>query len=421
MKTDIRQAPSRIKRFWKTLGPGLVTGASDDDPSGIATYSQAGAQFGLMLLWTAAFTYPMMVVVQEMCARIGIVTKQGLTATIKQHYPRPMLWLIIALSFPAITLNIGADIAGMGAVGNLLIPQVPSWIFSVVSTAVLMYTIISFSYRRIASVLKWLCLTLLSYILIPFLVDTDWALVLQKAVVPSIQFDRAFLLVLVGILGTTISPYLFFWQTSMEVEEGAGRNLVVDKVVITEMNTDVRGGMFFTTVVFFFIILTSGTVLHSAGILNITTVEDAAKSLRPLAGEMSYALFAIGVIGTGFLAIPVLAGALSYMVAETFGWKEGLNKKFTQAPGFYLTMIASLIIGLMIDVTNVSPITALIYTAVLYGVTAPVLIALVMHVCNRRSIMGAFTNSLTTNVMGAITLIVMIAAAILFIGLWVME
>lgn len=409
---------SRIKSFWKNIGPGLVTGSSDDDPSGIATYSAAGAQFGLQLLWTALFTYPLMVVIQEMCARIGIVTRHGLTATIKRHYPRPVLWVIVGLSFPAIVLNIGADIAGMGAVGNLVFPSVPSSVFSIAFTAILMYSIIAWPYRKIASVLKWLCLSLLAYLVIPFLVDTDWWLVAKSAVLPSITFDRAYFMILVGILGTTISPYLFFWQTSMEVEEGKAKNIIVDKAVITSMNIDVRGGMFYTTLVFFFIILTSGTVLHNAGVTSIVTVEDAAKSLQPLAGSMAYALFAIGVIGTGFIAIPVLAGALSYMISETFGWKEGLNKKFQRAPGFYLTMVVSLCIGLAIDLTDVSPITALIYTAVLYGVTVPVLIGLVVHICNRTDIMGEYTNKTMSNVIGIATLVIMSAAAILMFVYW---
>lgn len=404
--------------FWKNLGPGLVTGASDDDPSGIATYSAAGAQFGLQLLWTAIFTYPLMVVIQEMCARIGIVTRHGLAATIKRHYPRPVLWLIVGLSFPAIALNIGADIAGMGAVGHLVFPSIHSSVFSIGFTAILMYSIIAWPYRRIASVLKWLCISLLSYLVIPFLVDTDWWQVAKSAVLPTIVFDKSFFMILVGILGTTISPYLFFWQTSMEVEEGATKNIVVDKAVISNMTLDVRSGMFFTTLVFFFIVLTAGTVLHNGGVTEIVTVEDAAKSLQPLAGDMAYALFAIGVIGTGLIAIPVLAGSLSYMISEAFGWKEGLNKKFQRAPGFYLTMIVSLCIGLAIDLTDVSPITALIYTAILYGVTAPVLIGLVLHICNRTDIMGEYTNKTLSNVVGVATLVIMSAAAVVMFVYW---
>ena len=208
---------NRIQKFWKNLGPGLVTGASDDDPSGIATYSQAGAMFGLKLLWTAVITYPMMVAVQEMCARIGLVTKQGLTGTIKKYYPKYILYLILLLSFPSITLNIGADIAGMGAVANLLVPEIPSFIFSIVFTGILMYSIVFWNYRKISNVLKWLCLTLFSYILIPFISHTDWLEVIKNTLIPSFENSKVYYLTLVGILGTTISPYLFFWQASMEV------------------------------------------------------------------------------------------------------------------------------------------------------------------------------------------------------------
>lgn len=404
-----------FKRFWKNLGPGLVTGASDDDPSGIATYSQAGAKYGLQLLWTAVFTYPLMVSIQEMCARIGIVTKQGLTGTIKKYYPKYLLYIILVISFPSIILNIGADIAGMGAVGNLLLPKIPAFLFSIVFTVLLMYSIIFWSYNKIASVLKWLCITLFSYILIPFLIRTNWLLVFQNTFIPKFINDKDYLIMLVGILGTTISPYLFFWQASMEVEEAQAKHLMVDKKVVTNMEDDVKGGMFFTTIVFFFIILTTGSVLFNAGIHNINTVEEAAKALQPLAGDFAYALFALGVLGTGFLAIPVLAGSLSYMMAETFGWQEGLNKKFHQAPGFYITMVISLIIGLLIHFTGISPIQALIYTAVLYGITAPVLIGIILHICNQKKIMGKFTNNKWSNIFGVITFLLMTVSAILLL------
>ena len=397
----------KFKNFLKNLGPGLVTGASDDDPSGIATYSQAGAKYGLQLLWTAILTYPLMVSIQEMCARIGIVTKKGLTGTIKKYYPKYLLYIILAISFPSIVLNIGADIAGMGAVGNLLMPKIPAFLFSIAFTVMLMYSIIFWSYNKIASILKWLCITLFSYILIPFFIHTDWLLVFKNAVLPKFINDKDYYIMLVGILGTTISPYLFFWQASMEVEEAQAKHLMVDKKVITNMKEDVKGGMFFTTIVFFFIILTTGSVLFNAGIHHIDTVEEAAKALQPIAGDFAYLLFALGVLGTGFLAIPVLAGSLSYMMAETFGWQEGLNKKFHEAPGFYITMVISLIIGLMIHFIGISPIQALIYTAVLYGITAPVLIALILHICNQKKIMGEFTNNKWSNIFGVITFVEM--------------
>lgn len=402
----------RMKRMWKALGPGLITGASDDDPSGIATYSQAGAKFGSRLLWTALYTYPLMVAIQEMCARIGIVTNMGLTGTIKKHYSRKLLYVIIFISFPSITLNIGADIAAMGAVGNMLLPQVPSMVFSIAFTLLLMYLIVVWPYRRIATILKWLCIALFSYIVIPFLADTDWKDALYDSAVPRFVFSRDFFISLVGILGTTISPYLFFWQTSMEVEEMQQRKkIMVDKRIINSMQTDIEGGMLFTNIVFFFIILSTGTVLYKAGIFEVETVEEAAMALKPLAGNLAYTLFALGVIGTGLLAVPVLAGSLSYMIAETFNWEEGLDKKFHEARGFYLTMIVSLVIGLAVLFSGVSPVRALVYTAVLYGLTAPVMITMILMICNNRQIMGKYTNGFLSNFFGGITLLLMTAAA----------
>ncbi len=405
----------KIRKFWRSLGPGLVTGASDDDPSGIATYSQAGAKFGTALLWTAIVSYPLMVSIQEMCARIGLVTGHGLTGTIKRHYSKWVLYLILLVSFPSITLNIGADIAGMGAVGNLIVPGIPAFIFSITFTALLMYSIIFWSYRKISTILKWLCIVLFSYAIIPFLTQTDWVAVLKGTFVPKFESNAEYFIALVGILGTTISPYLFFWQTSMEVEEVHQRHLVVDKKIVNLMQRDVEGGMFLTNIVFYFIILTTGTVLYNAGIHNVETVEQAALALKPLAGNLAYALFAIGVVGTGFLAVPVLSGALSYMIAETFDWEEGLDKRFQDAKGFYFTMIISLTLGLLMHYIGISPIKALIYTAVLYGITAPVLIALILHICNNKSIMKCYTNRFWSNLFGGLTFLLMSAAALLLI------
>ena len=409
--TRKKRISGKIRQFWKTLGPGLVTGASDDDPSGIATYSQAGAQFGSKLLWTAIATYPLIVAVQEMCARIGLVTRHGLTGVIRRHYPKPVLYFIILLSFPSITLNIGADIAGMGAVANLLVPQVPSFIFSIVFTVLLTYAIIFWKYKRIAMILKWLCIALFSYILIPFLTHTQWVAALKNTVVPNIELNQDYFMALVGILGTTISPYLFFWQASMEVEEIHHRRLMVDKRILSEMETDVKGGLLLTNIVFYFIILTTGSVLFNSGIHHIDTVEEAAQALKPLAGKGAYLLFSVGVIGTGALAIPVLAGSLSYMMAETFRWKEGLDKTFSQAKGFYITIIVSLLVGLLVQFSGISPVRALIYTAVLYGIVAPFLIAIILHICNNEKIMGQYRNSRWANMAGVTALVVMTASA----------
>ena len=404
----------KIRRFFRILGPGVITGASDDDPSGITTYSQAGAQFGLTTLWTALLSFPLMAAVQGMCARIGIVTSQGLTVTLKQHYPKPLLYVMLLVSFPAITLNIGADIQGMGAVAHMIIPQLPVWIYCVVITVVLMFVIIKYPYQKIAAILKWLCLSLILYVLIPFMVKQDWISVLKHTFIPTIQFNAAFFSIIVAILGTTISPYLFFWQATMEAEDIAHleRKLIVNKRVLGNMKTDVNVGMFLSNVVMFFIILTTGSVLFNAGIKQIDTVDQAAKALEPLAGKLTYLIFAIGVIGTGLLAIPVLAGSQSYMLAETFGWKAGLDKKFPEAKLFYISIIISLLVGLSLDFMGISPIKALLYTAIAYGLTAPLMIAIVLHIGNNKKIMKENTNSLVSNILGFITLLAMSAAAV---------
>ena len=402
----------KVLKFVGILGPGLVTGASDDDPAGIATYSQAGAQFGLSTLWTALITFPLMASIQEMCARIGMVTSQGLTGTLKHNYPKSVLYLMVFFSFPAIILNISADIAAMGAVANLIFPAVHPIYFSVTFTAILLFFIIYLPYQKFASVLKYLCVILLVYLVVPFLSKQNWGNVLYHTFVPTIHFDKEFLNILVAILGTTISPYLFFWQATMEVENMKhGKHLVVNKRMINKMRLDVDFGMLFSNLVMFFMILTAGTVLFNGGLHQIDTVEQAAKALEPLAGKAAYYLFAIGVIGTGFLAIPVLSGSLSYIVSETFGWEEGLDKKFHEARPFYLVIVIALVGGLLINSIGISPIHALIYSAVLYGVTSPVIIAIVLHISNNKKVMGEFTNKKSSNILGMITLIFMTVSA----------
>lgn len=410
-------------RFWKLLGPGLVTGASDDDPSGIATYSQAGAAFGLSTLWTALIAFPLMASIQQMCARIGLVTSQGLTGTLKKNYPRPVLYLMLLFSFPAIIMNIGADIAGMGAVGNLLFPAIEATFFSVVFTIILLVLIVYLPYQKIASTLKYLCVVLLVYLIVPFLYEQDLTEILKATFIPTIQFNKEYIGILVGILGTTISPYLFFWQASMEVEEmkHKKKHLMVNKKIINEMKEDVDFGMSFSGLVMFFIILTTGTVLFKSGIHQIETVEQAAMALKPLAGNSAYLLFAIGVIGTGLLAIPVLSGSLSYIITETFGWEQGLDKKFHEAKAFYIVIAISLILGLSLNYIGISPIKALLYTAILYGLTAPVLIAIILHISNNKNVMGEYTNGRTANILGITAFLIMTTAALTLIYLQVTD
>ncbi len=419
-----KKTPSnKFSRFLKVLGPGLITGASDDDPSGIATYSQAGAAFGLSTLWTAWITFPLMAAIQEMCARIGLVTSQGLAGTLRSNYSKPVLYLMLLFSFPAIVMNIGADIAGMGAVGNLLFPSISAIYFCVGFTILLLLSIILLPYRKISSVLKYLCLSLLVYFVVPFLYKQDWLAVMKATVIPTLRFDKEFVSILVAILGTTISPYLFFWQATMQVEDvkQMEKELVVNKKVMKEMKQDVDFGMLFSNVTMFFILLTTGTVLFNGGIHQIETVEQAAEALKPLAGNWAYLLFAIGVIGTGFLAIPVLSGSLSYIITETFGWKQGLDKKFHEAKAFYIIIAISLIIGLSLNYIGFSPIRALIYSAILYGLTAPVLIAMILHISNNKKIMGRFTNTRKSNILGFSAFILMSAASVILIYMQVTQ
>ncbi|MEE1884969.1 Nramp family divalent metal transporter [Pedobacter flavus] len=412
-----KKSSNKLVRFWRILGPGLITGASDDDPSGIATYSQAGAQYGLSTLWTALITFPLMATIQEMCARIGLVTSQGLTGTLRTNYPKPVLYLMVLFSFPAIIMNIGANIAGMGAVSNLLVPSINANYFSVAFTIILLVLIILLPYRKLASILKYLCLVLLVYLVVPFLTKQDWWAVIKGTFIPTITFDKDFISMLVAILGTTISPYLFFWQATMEVEhmKQKKKHIIIDKKVINTMEKDVNSGMLFSNIIMFFLILTAGTVLYNGGIHQIDTVEQAATALKPLAGNFAYLLFAIGVIGTGFLSIPVLCGSLSYILAETFGWKQGLDKKFHQAKAFYGVIIVSLILGLLLNYIGLSPIKALIYSAILYGLTAPILIAIILHIANNKKVMGEFTNGKRSNILGFTTLIIMTVAAVILL------
>jgi NRAMP (natural resistance-associated macrophage protein)-like metal ion transporter len=412
-----RSKQSNIKRFLKILGPGLITGASDDDPSGIATYSQAGAKFGLATLWTALITFPLMAAIQEMCARIGIVTSKGLTTNIRNNYPKPILYLMIVFTFPAVILNIGADIAGMGAVANLIFPSIPSYSFTIAFTGILMMLIIYLPYKKISAILKYLCIFLLLYLIVPFLEDQNWSNIAKNTFIPTIKFNKDFIGILVAILGTTISPYLFFWQATMEAEDikHKKRKLIVDKRTIHKMDMDVDFGMLFSNLVMYFIILTTGTVLFNGGITEINSVEQAAKALEPLAGELSYLLFALGIVGTGLLAIPVLTGCLSYMLSETFNWNGDLDKKYYQAKPFYWVIIISLLIGLVINYVGISPIQALLYTAILYGVTSPVLIAVILHISNNKKVMGEYTNGMWSNILGVIALLLMTISAALLI------
>ena len=406
-------------KYWNTLGPGLTTGAADDDPSGIATYSQTGAQYGFSLLWLAAFTFPLMAAIQEMCARIGLVTGRGLASNIRTHFPKRVLYVSTLLLFAANTFNIGADLGVMAKTLQLLNP---SWnyVFLIIGVTVLLLGFqIFIPYKRYAKYLKWLSLVLFAYVASALLANLDWGNVLSHFVIPSITFEKDQLLLICAILGTTISPYLFFWQTSQEVENEISHGLTTifqrrgtNKKEIHDMRTDVWSGMFFSNLVMFFIIAACGAILFPHGITNITSAAQAAEALRPFAGDWTYFLFTIGILGTGMLAIPVLAGSSSYAISESFKWHEGLSKKLKSAYAFYGIIIISMVIGLCINFIGLNPIKVLIYSAVANGVVAPLVLIPIVIISSNKKIMGEWVNKPLTKVVGWIVVAVMLVAGI---------
>ena len=407
----------KIKKFFKRLGPGIITGASDDDPSGIATYSIAGASQGYSLLWTAFITFPLMSTIQEMCARIGLVTEKGLAGNIKTHYKSKILIFFLGfLMIIANTINIGADLAGMTAAFRLIIP-VNELLITVLITLIITILMIRFPYKFIASNLKWLTFALFAYIASALVTKQDWGQIIYSTFVPKLSLNKETIILIVAILGTTISPYLFFWQTSEEVEEKKAiekekhRKLIVTKHELKQMRDDVDLGMLFSNLVMFAIIATTASTLFRAGINQIETADQAAKALEPFAGKASYLLFTLGIVGTGLLAIPILAGAAAYAISEIFGWKEGLSKSFRQAKPFYGVIIVSTVIGAAMTLVNINPFKALFYTAVIYGLISPILILFILLIANNEKIMGKHKNTPITNILGTLTLIVMTAAA----------
>lgn len=414
-----KESLRKFRRYWHILGPGLTTGASDDDPSGIATYSQTGAQYGFQLLWLSVFTFPLMAIVQEMCARIGLQTGRGLAANIRTSMPRWVLYLTTILLFAANSFNIGADLGAMAKGTQLIFPDLNFGLLVVLFALLSVGLQIFVSYARYARYLKYLALTLLAYILSALLANLDWTEVARAAVIPSITFSREQIILICAILGTTISPYLFFWQTSQEVEEEiaegkvslASRQGTSDKEV-KNMRLDVWSGMFLSNVVMFFIIAACGAVLFPNGITQITSASQAAEALRPFAGDATFFLFALGIIGTGLLAIPVLAGSASYAISESFGWQTGLSKTLKQARAFYGVIIISMLVGLAINFTGLDPIKALIYSAVLNGLVAPVVLVLIVLLSANKLVMGTRTNSRLTTLFGWLIATLMVVAGL---------
>ncbi len=413
-----KSPPSPIKRLLGILGPGFITGASDDDPSGIGTYATAGASLGFTLLWTAWVTFPMMAAVQFICAKIGLVTGRGLAGVLRTYYPRAALYPVVFGLLMANTINAGADLGAIAAGINLLVPVPIRVLIVPVGIGILLIQIYG-SYRFIERTFKWLTLALFAYVGAAFFSRPELSEVLRGTLVPSLKLDRAHLAMLVAVLGTTISPYLFFWQAGQEVEEeiSIGRRTLKQRQGVTprelrEAAWDVNIGMFFSNAVMYFIILATAATLFKAGQTDIESAIDAARALRPLAGDAAGILLALGLIGSGLLAVPILTGSAAYAIAEAFGWRAGLDEKPRRARAFYGVIVASTLTGMLLDFLGVNPIDALVWTAIINGFLAPPLLVVIMHVANNRKILGERVNGRALNLLGWLTTIVMFAAAI---------
>ncbi len=408
----------RVRKFFANLGPGLITGAADDDPSGISTYSVTGASFGYMPLWTALFSFPLMAAVQLMCARLGLVTGRGLAGVVRLNYPRSVLWGACALLIVANVFNIGADLGGMAEATEMM-TGIKSYYWTPLYTILIISLLFFSSYRQIARIFKWLTLVLFAYIAAAFLARPDWGSVLSATFVPHVEWSSAFLATFVGILGTTISPYLFFWQASQEVEHerAQGRITVELREGATDeelrvARTDVFTGMFFSNLVMYFIILTTAATLHAHGQTNIETAREAAEALRPLAGNGAYLLFTLGLIGTGMLAVPVLAGSAAYAVAEAKDWRGTLEDRPRLSRKFYAVVAVSMVLGLVLDFVGFNAVKMLFYSAVLNGVLAPPLVVLVVLLTSKPEVMGTRVSSRPLRYLGWATAAIMTAAAV---------
>jgi len=410
---------------WECLGPGLVTGAADDDPSGIATYSQTGARFGVDTLWTLWLTYPLMVAMQFVSALLGRVTGQGLATNIRKHYPVPVLYGLVLLLFVANTINLAADIGAMGEAVKLLIGG-SSILYAAIVACVSLVLMIVLKFRAYANLLKYLTLSLFTYAGVLFFLHIDWSEVLRGLFLPHLRFSADYFTAVVAIFGTTISPYLFFWQASQEVEQqraAPGEKPLVEapkqaSAQLYRVKWDTLIGMALSNIVAFFIMLTAAVVLHAHGITKIDSAAKAAEALRPIAGDVSFALFATGIIGTGMLAIPALAGSTAYAVAETLRWPKGLNKQPFQASGFYGVIALGTILGVLLNLTSINPMDALFWSAVVNGVVAIPLMVILMLLVSKRGLMGRFTASWRVRVTGWVATAVMLLASIAMFATW---
>lgn len=407
-----RAVVEKINTVKKVVGPGMITGAADDDPSGIATYSAVGAAYGLLLNWIVLVTLPMMIAIQEACGRIGLVTRKGLAGVIKENYSRSLLLFVCVLLIVANTINIGADLNAMAASTKLIFPNTPAPLWAILFALIIILLEIFIAYRKYSTILKILSLSLLAYFITAFLTVDNWPEVLKSIFTFHFQFNRDFFFLVVGFLGTTISPYLFFWETSEEVEEGIikalwGKSKTVWQRIfpgeIKSMRWDTIAGMFFSQLTAFFIIVTTAMTLHKAGVLEIPDAAAAAAALEPLAGQFASLVFAIGIVGVGLLAIPVLAGSGAYALSEALGWEHGLNKNFKEAKGFYSVMALSVVVGLIISLAGLDPIKTLIYAAVVNGVITVPLLLIIIAIGNSQKIMGKWTNNWLSNLFSWLT------------------
>ena len=411
----------RMHGFFAGLGPGLITGAADDDPSGISTYSVTGASFGYAPLWTALFSFPLMAAVQLMCARLGLVTGRGLAGVVRRRYPRWVLWGSCSLLIIANVVNIGADLGGM-AEATEMVTGINSLVWTPLYAVVIVSLLFWSSYKHVARVFKWLTLILFAYVVAAFLSRPDWGAVLSSTFVPRIEWSSTYLATFVGILGTTISPYLFFWQAAQEVEEerAQGRRSIARRKGATaeelrQVRTDVVTGMFFSNFIMYFIILTTAASLHAHGQTNIETAQQAAEALRPLAGSGAYWLFTLGLIGTGMLGVPVLAGSTAYAISEAAHWRGTLEARPRLAPKFYAVLGVSMMLGLLLDFAGFNAVKMLFWSAVLNGVLAPPLIVLVVLLTSSKKVMGEHVNGPLIKGLGWATAVIMAAAVVAMI------
>ena len=418
------QPPNPLAHFLRNLGPGIITGAADDDPSGISTYSVTGATTGLSMLWLALITTPMMAVVQGMCARIGMVSGVGLGAVMRKLFPPWLAFGLAGLVIVANTFNIGADLAGMSASAHM-VAGLPVLVWVIAFSAILLVTEFYCSYRRLSSVLKWLAMALFAYVVTVFLVRPDWLDILKHAVVPEFHTDGHWITTVVAVLGTTISPYLFFWQSSLMVEEekSLGRRTVAQrkgatKAEIADAHADVNAGMIYSNLVMFFIIATTAVTLGAHGKHDIATAQDAAEALRPLAGNFAYLLFTLGMVGTGLLAIPVLAGSSAYVASEMMSFRTGLGELPKRAPRFYAILAAGIVVGTILNVMRLDPIKVLFWSAVFNGVAAVPIVFAVVTIAGNPKVMGRWTSSPVARAWGWLTFAVMSLAAIAMFAFW---